>query len=100
MAGHGRVELDECGKPACARGVSRDITLRKQAEDALRESEARFRTVADAAPVMIWMSGTDKLCNFFNKGWLDFTGRMVEQWLGNGWAESVHAEGFARFLAV
>src|SRR5207253_5276696 len=66
MAGHGSVELDECGKPAFARGMSRDITLRKQAEDALRESEERFRTVANAAPVMIWMSGTDKACTFFN----------------------------------
>src|SRR5216110_911842 len=100
MAGHGSVELDERGKPAFARGVSRDITLRKHAEEALRESEARFRTVADAAPVMIWMSGTDKLCNFFNKGWLEFTGRAIDQELGSGWTEGVHAEDRHRCVGV
>ena len=75
-------------------GVSMDVTAQKQAQDVLRESEARFRTLADTAPVMIWMSGTDKLCTFFNKGWLDFTGRSLEQELGNGWAEGVHREDF------
>src|SRR5947208_306496 len=100
ILGHGSVELDEPGKPAVARGVSRDITKRKIAEEELRESEARFRTVADAAPVLIWMSGPDKLCNFFNKGWLDFTGRTMEQELGNGWAEGVHADDLERCLEV
>ena len=100
IATHGRVELDERGKPVLARGVSRDVTDRKIAEEELRESEARFRTVANAAPVMIWMSGPDKLCTFFNKGWLDFTGRSPEQELGNGWAEGVHREDIDRCLDV
>jgi len=100
IAGYGSAELDERGKPAFARGVSRDITERKIAEEESRESEARFRTVADAAPVLIWMSGPDKLCTFFNKGWLDFTGRKLEQELGNGWTEGVHADDFAHCVDI
>ena len=70
----------------------RDVTERKQAEIALRESENRFRTIANSAPLLIWMSGADKLCNFFNKGRLQFTGRSMEQEAGNGWTEGVHPD--------
>jgi PAS domain S-box-containing protein len=66
----------------------------------MRESETRFRTMLDAAPVMIWMSDTDRLCTFFNRRWLDFTGRTLEQEMGNGWSEGVHPDDFERCLNV
>lgn len=65
---------------------------RRQAEESLRESEERFRTMADAAPVMLWMSGLDQQYYHFNKSWLNFTGRTLEQEIGHGWAEGVHPE--------
>jgi PAS domain S-box-containing protein len=65
---------------------------RRKAQAALKESEQRFRLVANTAPVMIWTTGTDKLCNYVNKPWLDFTGRTLEQELGSGWSEGIHSE--------
>jgi two-component system, cell cycle sensor histidine kinase and response regulator CckA len=58
----------------------------------LRESEDRFRTIANAAPVLIWLAGPDKLCTFFNRGWLEFTGRSLEQELGDGWVSGLHPD--------
>jgi PAS domain S-box-containing protein len=73
---------------------------RKQADEALRESEARFRLMADAAPVLIWTSGPDKRCTFFNVPWLAFTGQPMEHELGDGWAQGVHPDDLSRCLQV
>jgi PAS domain S-box-containing protein len=66
----------------------------------LRESEERFRAMADAAPVMIWACGPDKQCTFVNKGWLDFTARTEDEEMGNGWASGVHPDDAQRVQAA
>ena len=84
--------LDAAGQITQLVGTVLDITDRKQAEAAIQESEARFRHLADQAPVFMWMSGQDKICFHFNKRWLEFTGRTIEQEVGNGWTEGVHPD--------
>ncbi len=64
----------------------------RRSEQSLRESEHRFRTLADAAPVLVWMTTPDKRRYFFNKAWLDFTGRAIEQESGDGWKRGVHPD--------
>ena len=76
------------------------VEERVTGETELRESESRFRIVADAAPVLIWMSGADKRGTFFNETWLKFTGRSLEQELGNGWAQGVHPDDLQKCLDV
>ena len=83
---------DESGAVAMVVMSLRDITARKHAEQALRESEQRFRTMADSAPVLIWMCGPRQEGEYFNRTWLEFTGRALEQEVGNGWLESIHPE--------
>jgi len=80
--------------------LAADLIHRKQTEDALRKSEQLLRVVTEASPVLVWMAGTDKLCFYFNKRWLDYVGRTLEQEAGNGWAGNVHPEDFDRCLQI
>lgn len=96
----GKIERDCNNKIVRFYGISKDISKYKQAESALRESEARFRTMADTAPVMIWMAGCDKLCNYFNAVWLDFTGKSLQSEIGNGWVNGVHPDDRDRCVQI
>jgi PAS domain S-box-containing protein len=80
--------------------VVRDVTDRRKAEQALRESEQRFRTLADQAPVLIWMAGPDGHRTFFNQRWLRFTGRPLQREQGMGWAEGLHPDDAPLYLAA
>jgi len=93
-----RLLLDDSGVVIGAVNMLLDITSRRHAERALRESETILREVADTAPVMIWMSGLDKGRYWFNKRWLDFVGRPMEHQMGEGWAQSVHADDLERYI--
>jgi PAS domain S-box-containing protein len=90
----------EIGGEACLLVASSDITERVAAQQALRESEERFRNVADTAPVMIWITDADKLCTYLNKPWLDFTGRTMEEDRGFGWSENIHPDDRKRSVEI
>jgi PAS domain S-box-containing protein len=83
---------NSAGRVVGASKIVRDITDQHRAEQSLLESEKRFRLVANIAPVMIWTSSLDKLCDYFNQTWLKFTGRSLVAELGNGWTEGVYPE--------
>ena len=85
---------DSSGRTAGFASLGADVTELHalRAEAARRESEERFRSMADTAPLMVWVCGPDKGCTFVNRGWLSFTGRLLEQELGNGWTQGVHPD--------
>jgi PAS domain S-box-containing protein len=80
------------GSPTLIGGMAIDVTDRKRAEESLRESEQRFRNMADHAPVMIWVTEPDGSCSFLGKTWYEFTGRSPANSLGFGWIKAVHPD--------
>ena len=96
----GEVVRDAAGTPVRLIGLAYDITERRGAEESLRESEARFRSLADSAPVMIWMDDTDGRCSFVNRAYLDFFGTTADQVVGMAWAARVHPEDLETYIAT
>jgi diguanylate cyclase (GGDEF)-like protein/PAS domain S-box-containing protein len=77
-----------------------DITQQLQWEAILKESEARFRNLANAAPTLIWVADVSKNCTWFNETWLQYTGKTLEQECGNGWIEGIYANDLPRCLEI
>ena len=96
--GHYRPLHGETGEISGGMAVVRDVTESRLFQQQVEETESRFRNMADASPVMLWMAEADGLWSFVNQTWLAFTGRTLEQEWGVGWAESVHFEDLQRCL--
>jgi PAS domain S-box-containing protein len=98
VTARGEAVCDAAGKVSYLRGTVQDVTERKRAEEELTKSEKRFRLMADSAPMLIWLSGPDTLATDFNKAWLEFTGRSIQQELGEGWVRNLHPDDVQRHL--
>jgi PAS domain S-box-containing protein len=82
--------VDEVG--ALIGGFNHLLQTLAQRQTALNETEARFKVLADNAPALVWMTGVDGQLNYFNKVWLDFTGRNLEQEVGGEWVQAIHPD--------
>ncbi|HEY2646454.1 MAG TPA: PAS domain S-box protein [Candidatus Acidoferrales bacterium] len=92
--------LDAEGRIVGVSVIARDISEHKHQEAVLRESEERFRLVADTTPAMIWMSDADNVTTFANKAWLDFSGRSLQAELESSWTEGIHPDDLERSFNI
>ncbi|ACK72806.1 multi-sensor signal transduction histidine kinase [Gloeothece citriformis PCC 7424] len=90
--------FDSQGKVEGFVALINDFSDRKRMEDNLRESEERFRMMANSSPVMIWLTDETAGCIFVNQTWLNLTGRTLEQELGEGWTDNIHPEDLSYVL--
>lgn len=93
-------EFDASGTLERIRGVAVDITDRRRAEEAVRESEARFRTMADHSPGMVWVGGPDGGVTYMSRSWYELTGQEADEPLGRGWLKAVHPDDRERVAAL
>jgi len=89
---------NSAGQVVGASKIARDITAQKRIEEALKVSNQRFRMMADSAPVFIWIADHTKSRIWFNRSWLEFTGRSPEQESGFGWTQDIHEDDLASSL--
>ena len=89
---------DAEGNPLGMRGVTMDISARRQAEEALRASEERYRALAEAMPQIVWTARPDGYFDYYNRRWFDYTGMTLEQTQGWGWQPVLHPEDVERCL--
>jgi PAS domain S-box-containing protein len=92
------VICDAEGRPVGMRGVTLDISERKRAEQALRQSEQQYRYLADAMPQIVWTARPDGFLDYYNRRWFEYTGMTLEQTQGWGWQPALHPEDVERSL--
>jgi PAS domain S-box-containing protein len=96
--GQGEVIRDETGRALRILGVNFEVTKRRRAEESLRESEARFRALADSAPALMWISGEDGVRIFVNAAYVDFAGVTYDEALVLDWRSRLHADDLNKIL--
>ncbi|WP_121968563.1 PAS domain-containing protein [Leptolyngbya sp. BC1307] len=94
----GRIEHDKAGQAVRLLGAVVDITAQREAEDQLRESEARFRRLADVMPQIVWVTGPDGLNEYYNRRWYEYTGCTSEEGMGEQWSIFIHPEDQQRAI--